>query len=181
MVCYYWLMEGTELTKLVSTIKDTFQDDPRSLRAIQSIGLNVRETGMPVSESALLARLSEPELAALVEKCPLLTTYFELQRLKYKRALLKVINDNATINKDIKLAQYLLEKNFSEEFDSSLKREREKNKPKVEDSDDVMSKLVSFVRDSALASPVNEGNTNVVVKKNDTGDDVLELAHLVHG
>lgn len=174
-------MEGTPLTQLVSNIKETLKDKPASLRAVQLIGLNIQKTGMPINESALLARLSESDLADLTAICPTITTYFELKRLQYKRELLRVVNDQATINKDIKIAQYLLEKNFADEYDSSIKRDKEKNKPKLEDSDDVMLKLVSFVRDSALSSPIDEANTNKIVDEDAPTDAVLELAHLVHG
>lgn len=170
-------MEGTPLTKLVATIKEFFKDDPQSLRAIQLIGLNIKKTGMPINESALLARLSDSDLSALVERCPMVKTYFELQRLKYKRELLKVINDNATINKDIKLAQYLLEKNFSDEFDSSVKREKEKNK--VAKTDDPMEALMAHLQSEAPQSPVDT-EANLPPVKNEDKDAVMELSHLVH-
>jgi hypothetical protein len=170
-------MEGTQLTQLVSKIKENLKDHPFYLRAVQHIGLNIKKTGMPVPESALLARLSESDLAEVVQICPEVSVYFEIKRLQYKRELLRVVNDQATINKDIKMAQYLLEKNFSDEFDSSIKREKEKTKaPKVEDP---MEKLMEHLRSEAPASPVDES----VHKKPDNTEEqdaVLELAHLVH-
>jgi hypothetical protein len=132
---------------------------------------------MPVPESALLARLSESDLAELVSICPTITTYFELKRLQYKRALLLVVNDQATINKDIKMAQYLLEKNFSDEFDSSIKRDKEKNKaPKV---DDPMEALMAHLQSESPQSPVDE-SVHLAPPKTEEDDAVMELAHLVH-
>jgi hypothetical protein len=170
-------MEGTQLTRLVATIKESLQDQPFFLKAVKLIGQNIQKTGMPVPESALLARLSESDLADLLARCPQVSTYFEIKRLQYKRDLLRVVNDQATINKDIKMAQYLLEKNFSDEFDSSIKREKEKTKaPKVEDP---MEKLMEHLRSEAPASPVDE-SVHQKPEKTEEENAVLELSHLVH-
>ena len=89
-----------------------------------------------------------------------------------------MLNAQATEVKDVKIAMYLLESNFSEEYDPATKKEAAKRRTKDDGSD--LQKLMKLVRTSAPNSPVNEANTIVEADvRTDTGFD--DISKLVHG
>ena len=168
----------TPLKNLISTIKNKLADRPDALSAVQKIGINIEKTGMSLEDCALLARMTSQELTALSDEVPEVPLYFRLKRAQYKSKLLEVLNAQATEVKDVKIAMYLLESNFSEEYDPATKKEAAKRRTKDDGSD--LQKLMKLVRTSAPNSPVNEANTIVEADvRTDTGFD--DISKLVHG
>jgi hypothetical protein len=171
-------MEDTPLNRLLSVIEDKLKNHPERLTAVKEIALNIKTTGMSTSDSALLSRVSDDELHTWESSIPEINTLFRLRRLEHKQSLLKTLYTQATVNNDIKITQYLLEKNFSEEFDSAVKKEVVKNKPKGDE--DVMERLADFVRSSAPQSPVTQ-TTNLTADELNNSSDDYDISHLVHG
>jgi hypothetical protein len=100
-----------------------------------------------------------------------------LKRVQYKEALLKVLHAQATEVKDVKIAMYLLEANFSEEYDPATKKAVAKKRSGDEGSD--LQRLMKLIRTSAPNSPVVEANTlsEGPVKVESGFDDVSKLVH----
>ena len=172
------MLKDTKRRELVSVICDRLKDNPILLACVQLMAETIETTGLSETEAAMLARLSTIELEELYKEIPEIREFLKLKRLEHKKSLLKVLFDHATINKDIKISQYLLEKNFSEDFDSSIKKETLKHK-KPEEANDVLQQLFSLVQSTAPNSPVTEAPKI-------TEDEILEeakteLSELVHG
>lgn len=177
-MCYNIPMEDTPVTNLIATIDTKLATRPVALKAIQKIALSIENTGMSLEDCTLLARMSQKELADLSDEIPEIPLYFRLKRIQYKEALLKVLHAQATDAKDVKIAMYLLESNFSEEYDPATKKEVAKRRSKDDGSD--LQKLMKLVRTSAPNSPVVEANTlgleDVAVARTDY-DDISKLVH----
>lgn len=146
--------------------------------AVKKIALTIESTGMSLEDCTLLARLTSQELAALSDEIPEIPLYFRLKRIQYKEALLKVLHAQATEVKDVKIAMYLLESNFSEEYDPAVKKAVAKRRSEEDGSD--LQKLMKLVRSSAPNSPVVESMTIATEQAHkETGYD--DISKLVHG
>lgn len=170
-------MEDTPIEGLILTIKKLLGADSREYACVAKIAMTLEQTGMSFEDSALLARVSAKELASWITTYPEIDLYFRFKRTQYKEKLLRILNTYVEQNKDPKIASYLLEKTFSEEYDPGVKREAEKKKAKNPNSD--LEKIISFVRSKAPDSPVIEANTVGEDLVSKAGDSVLELSHLV--
>jgi hypothetical protein len=165
-------MEDTPLNRLLTTIEEKLNKQPDVLSAVKEIALNIKTTGMSISDSALLSRLTDEEIDELELSVPEVSTLFRLRRLEHKQSLLKTLYTQATVNNDIKITQYLLEKNFSEEFDPSVKRELAKKKP-IETDDNILDQLKDLVRSSAPPSPVSHTSNLTAEELLMTREDVI--------
>lgn len=151
--------------------------DDRQIKAIKKIGHTIITTGLPLDEALLLARVGREEFEDWCRYLPEIKTYIKLKQTEYKFELLKVINGKIKDSGDTKLATWILEKNFSEDYDSSFKREMVKMNQNRED--DVLDVVMAFVRRSNSKSvPVNpeNGNAKEAVK---TGDNVYSVEDIL--
>ena len=175
-------MEDTPLERLLTVIEEKLANYPDRLRAIKEIALNIKTTGMSTSDSALLSRVTDDELAEWEVTIPEIAVLFRLRRLEHKQSLLRTLYTQATVNNDVKITQYLLEKNFSDEFDSSVKREIAKKKPS-ESNENVLEELKDFVRSSAPQSPVSETSNHTAdeLKVSDSSSYFISDLHgIIH-
>lgn len=161
---------------LATDIKRKLETDPEALRSVLKIGLTIESTGMSIDDCALLARISPERLSALSMSVPEIPIFFKLKRARYKEKLLKVLNDQATENKDVKIAMYLLEANFSEEYDPATKKEITKKKSKTSETD--LEKLMERVRKASPSSPVADVPDQVDDDELSVTDS-YDLAHLI--
>lgn len=126
------------------------------LKAVQEIGLAIGKVGMNLTDACFRARLTRDEMDEIIEKCPEVQTYFHLKQVEYKYELLKVVTHHATETKDVKIAMWLLEKQYGEEYDSSLKKDIAKMN-RLNPGDDVVEMAFAFIRrQNADAMPVNK-------------------------
>lgn len=159
---------------LVTDIKHKLENaDAEALKSILKIGLTIESTGMSIEDCALLARISPERLSALSAQIPEIPLYFKLKRAQYKEKLLKVLNVQATENKDVKIAMYLLGANFSEEYDPSTKKAVAKKNGKTAETD--LEKLMERVRKAAPNSPVT-----TVDNTNDDDAPITDLYDIQH-
>lgn len=172
-------MEDTSPKNLISIITEKLADRPLLLSGIQKIALTIEKSGMSLEDCTLLARMTSQELADLSAEVPEIPLYFRLKRVQYKEKLLEVLHVQATTNKDVKIAMYLLEANFSDEYDPATKKAVAKSKSKDGDSGD-LQKLMHMVRTTAPNSPVVEANTISPDELQSTKSD-FDISHLVHG
>ena len=112
---------NVNLTEIISSKVETKQ-----LRQIQEIASNLIE-GLPLNDSCLLARVEPDTYKKWTEEIPEIGKYMEIQRLTYKRKLLKTLNEQATINGDFKIALQLLVSNFPAEYNPAVQKENIKN------------------------------------------------------
>jgi len=126
---------------------------PRQLKAIKSIGHSIG-VGLSLDDAILRSMLPKEELDNMILYVPVIKDYFRLQQVEYKYKLLNIVSSQAVEKADSKVASWLLEKQFSEEFDTSLKKEIAKHDRGSEE--DAFDMAIAFIRRSnTTASPVN--------------------------
>jgi len=142
----------TKLTGLIETLERRLS--PRELRQVQEIGHSIGRVGVTLRDACLLARVEKPILDEMVGRIPDVQVYFDLKRTEYKYKLMEIVSDQALSNKDVKTAAQLLELQFAEEFNPSVKKEMAKLNRNAEE--DVMEMAILLVRRGAAQSvPIN--------------------------
>lgn len=160
----------------LANLTDTLEKrlTPKQCEIVKQMGYSIGVVGVSLNDACLLARLSKDELDGWIEAVPELTTYFRLKQTEYKYSLLKIINAQASENKDVKIATWLLEKHFAEDYDSSVKKEMEKMKRNG--TEDVMAIAVALVRKSnSHTVPVNVEQQETAVAEVIKYRDVEEI------
>lgn len=148
-------MEETpeELPSLLTIIERSLT--PKQLQALKAIGLAVGQAGLPLGDACLLNRVTQQELDNLIIYVPEIKTYLRLKQIEYKYKLLQVVTKQATENGDVKIATWLLEKQFAEEYDSSMKKDM--MKMQQNENGDIMEMAIAYVRRaSSNTMPVHE-------------------------
>ena len=165
---------SASLSNLLSVIEQKLT--PKQLSAVQEIGLAIGKVGLTLDDACLRSRVTKEELDNWMLYCPEVKTYLRIKQVEYKYKLLDVVTKQATDNADVKIAMWLLEKNFAEEYDSSLKKDIAKMNR--ESSEDVVEMAFAFVRRSnSAAMPVKEisgkGEDREAVKIHDMKDTIV--------
>lgn len=136
------------LRLLTETIEAHTTDE--QLRVIKEIGLTIYETGLPLHDAALIARIEMGELDMWIKDCPAIKTYFDIRTLEYKRDLLKIVNEEAREKGDVKQAAWLLETHFATEYNPVIKKELEKIRQA--DQTDVLAIAIARIRQAPASA-----------------------------
>ena len=127
---------------------------PKQLNAVKEICHAIGEVGLSLDDASLRARISREELDTLTLHVPEIKTAIRLKQVEYKYKLLQVVTRQATESGDVKMAMWLLEKQFSEDFDSSVKSKLAQMGNNT--GDDILEMAFSVVRKaSSQTVPVN--------------------------
>ena len=138
-----------------STLFDILESKltPRQLKIIKNIGHAI-SVGLGIEDAIIRAMITKDELDNLMLYVPEIKDYFRIEQVEYKYKLMSVVSKQAVENADVKIASWLLEKQFSEEFDTSLKKEMAKQNRDTEG--DMIEMALAFVRrSSANSTPIN--------------------------
>lgn len=144
--------ESSSLSNLLTVIEKKLT--PHQLKSVQEIGLAIGTVGLSLDDACLRSRVTKEELENWMVYCPELRTYLNLKQVEYKYKLLDVVTKHATEQGDVKIAMWLLEKHYGNEYDSSLKKDLAKMNHNS--GDDVVEMAFAFVRRaSSNTMPVN--------------------------
>ncbi len=144
--------ESLSLSNLLTIIEQKLTH--HQLKAVQEIGLAIGTVGLSLDDACLRSRVLKEELDNWMVYCPELKTYLNLKQIEYKYKLLDVVTRHATEHGDVKIAMWLLEKHYGNEYDSSLKKDLAKMNHNT--GDDVVEMAFAFVRrQSTNTMPVN--------------------------
>ena len=127
------------------------------LRVIQEVAKVVNE-GLPLNDALQLSRITKQTWEKWVEDIPEIDQFIHVQRLEYKRSLLKVLKSQATDNGDVKIAMALLMSAFPQEFNPAIQKEQEKRKP-VETEENSMLSIFQEIQKMS-SGPINATQDN---------------------
>ena len=150
------IIEEAPVGEDLSNLTEYFEThlNKRQLKCVKDMAYRIGKVGMSLDEACLLARVTKDEFLLWCEEHPHLSEFLKIQALEYKFALLGINAKHAIENKDVKTASWLLEKQFSEEFDSSFKKEAAKFRRGTDE--DVIAIAFAMVRQgSSQTVPVN--------------------------
>lgn len=130
---------------------------PAQLRVIQEVAKVVNE-GLPLNDALKLSRITKQTWDKWVEDIPEIDQFIDVQRLEYKRQLLRVLRNQATSNGDVKIAMALLMSAFPQEFNPAIQKEQEKRKP-VETEENSMLSIFQEIQKMS-SGPINATQDN---------------------
>lgn len=135
---------SVNLTELIEK-----KSTPAQLRVIQEVAKVINE-GLLLQDALLLCRVTKVVWDKWVEEIPEIDSFIQVQRLEYKRALLKVLYNQAIEGHDFKIASTLLMSAFPSEYNPAVQKENEKRKP-LESEENSMVELFSLIQKSPIA------------------------------
>lgn len=127
-------------------LKMLFANDPKGYRALRTIGAFIMR-GMSLRESCVLSRISYESFEALMHKHQPIASFIEFKQTAYKASLVNVLAGSATTAKQAKVAGYLLEKQYSDEYGKKTKDERQR-------PPDSLERALEAVRESGDSEPL---------------------------
>jgi len=165
-----------EFSSVEAELERTFKD-PKFVKMMQRLAYEVAVVGMSEQEACMVVNYDYEKLIALKAQHSVVRRLFEMKSLEYKRGLMKTLSNKARSGDD-KLAQWLLEAKFPEEFN------RRKGVGGGEDGKnaDLLGAAVEFVRKSTSASGLvqEESGRAFLVKKNPE-NAVVDLPEMLKG
>ena len=149
---------------------------PTTIRIIKKIAYYVGKEGLPLKEACFLVDVDHKRFLESMKLEPLIKKIIDMKELEYKKDMIHVVNQKAR-GGDEKLAMWLLERKFPEEFG-----EKKKN---TGDGSDMIFEAIRFIRKNGDVKPLVslDGGSPVVVKENSTTgliervDDILGRSH----
>lgn len=144
--------------------------DPDLLIKVKKISYYTSENGLTLEEACMLADINLEYFKELLETNPLIFKIIEIKKLQYKKDLLYTISQKAREGDD-KLALWLLERMYPEEFYISKKRPPGER----EGDEDMVVQAIQFVQEHGDSSPMVKRTTGkaIIIKKSGRGGNGL--------
>lgn len=158
-------MEAQDLdltsASLEEEIKNKFSNT--FIRALKKIAYYTAKDGLPLHEACALVDIDYEKFVEQMKQNPLIRKVIIMKELEFKRDMLHTITQRARSG-DEKLAQWLLERKFPDEYGAK------KHKP--EGGDDVIFEAIQFIRRNGDNAPlVNEiQGRSIVVRTAQRGE-----------
>lgn len=121
--------------------------DERFVKLIKRLAYYLSKVGLPFEEACQILDVEPLEFEAKIENDPLLVRLMKLKELEYKKDLLATISSRARQGDD-KLAMWLLEKRFPEEFN------KRKGGEGPGSSTDDMTTVLEFIQETSDKNPL---------------------------
>lgn len=122
-------------------ITDTF--NPRFVKTLKRLSYYLSKIGLPFDEACKMVRYDGAKMREIIKLYPVIQELIELKELEYKAELMGTVSSKARSGND-KLAQWLLETRFPNEFGSKKKGTPE--------SEDMLGAAISFIQQSGDSS-----------------------------
>lgn len=134
---------------------------------LQKIAYEISVIGLSEEEACLLNDYDYAKFLALKRSEPLVAQIFEKKNIEYKRSLLKPLSEKAKT--DDKLAQWLLQMRFSDDFNK---------KGKPSDNEDMLGAAISWIQKNDSNGIVSETSGKAfVIKKNQENENLKVKIH----
>ena len=129
---------------------------PAMLRVLKKIAYYTAKVGLPLDEACMLVDVDYEKFKEEMKIEPLLAKIIRMKELEFKKDMLHTLSAKARSGDD-KLAQWLLEKKFPDEYGT-------KKGPSGGDGQDILFEAIRFIRRSGDNAPlVNETQTRAVI------------------
>lgn len=160
--------DGDFNVELVSVERQLAEILPASmLKPIKRIAYYIAKVGLPVHEACQIVGYELAQFKKMTVKYPLILRLVEMKSLEYKKDLLTTISTKARDSGDDKLALWLLERRFPEEFNP-------KKGGNPGEGEDLLGMAIEFIQRSGDGSPLvteRSGKAFVLKKGNATAAD----------
>lgn len=144
-------------------IKEKFNDVFVSL--LKKIAYEVSVIGLSEEEACLINDYDYGKFLALKQNEPLVSQMFEKKNVEYKRSLLKPLSEKAKT--DDKLAQWLLQARFPEDFNRKGKNS--------DQNEDMLGAAISWIQKNDSNGIVQETSGKAFILKKPTENEELKV------
>jgi len=127
-------------------VEAKFATDPSIITALKKITYYVSQVGFSIEEACTLSNVEFEKFKLLMDTEPLVKRVIRIKELEYKKGLMHTVSVRASGGDD-KLAQWLLERRFPEEFANSKKGQGPTEK-------DILFEAIEFIQKSGDRSPL---------------------------
>lgn len=144
---------------------------PQILGKVKQISEYIGSKGMTVRDACLLTDFDEEKFKMLVTEYPIISKLIQLKELEYKRDLLSTLSRKARSGDD-KLAQWLLERRFPDEYGKIDGRK------KGDDGSDqnIFEKAIVFIQQHGDSKPlVSPGNRQLRGEKKTLRKRIIDV------
>ncbi len=141
---------------------------PKKLEILKRLAYEISIIGLSEQEACMVVNFDIAELIALRQKHEKIERLFKMKSLEYKRGLLKTLSKKAREG-DEKLAQWLLEAKYGEEYN----RRRGGGGNGAEGGEDMLGAAVDFIQKSAGGGESVLGSGGLVKKASGFGSGVV--------
>ncbi len=147
---------------------------PSTILILKKIAYYTSKVGLPLPEACLLVDINYEQFLEDIKLEPIIGKIIRVKELEFKKDMLHVLTQKAR-NGDDKLAQWLLEKKFPEEFN-------DKRRPANDDNSDILFEAIRFIRKNGDSAPlVGEFSGASVIKKRETSEGLVERVDKILG
>lgn len=140
---------------------------PEIIRIIKKIAYYTAKVGLPLNEACLLVNVNYEKFKEDMKLEPLIGKIITIKELEYKKDLLHVLTQKARSGDD-KLAQWLLEKKFPEEYG-------DRKKPQGDNNEDIIFEAIQFIRRNGDNNPLVSETSGkaIVIKKSSSNQTTI--------
>ena len=132
--------------------------DPETQKKVKHIAYYLSRVGLSLEESCLLVDVDIEWFKQLMVTTPIVRRVIEIKKMQFKKDLLKVLTQRG-IEGDDKLAQWLLERQYPEEFGN-------KKRGGKDPGEDILFEAIEFIQKSGDNNPlVKETSGRAIVVK----------------
>jgi len=158
--------------KILLEINKKFPPEFREVLKRLSYYLSI--VGLDFEEACLMVRFDPEDMAAKIKEFPIIQELIDIKELEYKVALIKTVSHKATTGDD-KLAQWLLERRFPQEFNPK------KGSGVLEKSnDDLMGMAIEFIQRNSDTNPlIKETSGRAFLFKKNSGEDIVTAVNQI--
>lgn len=147
---------------------------PEYIRMLKKIAYYTAKVGLPLQESCLLVDYDFEKFTEDMKLNPIIGTVIKAKETEYKKDLLYTLSQRARSGDD-KLAQWLLERKYPEEYG-----EKKPRKPGDNDAADLIAEAFRFIRNSGdgipLISPTHATTHQATVLELDGKRTIVQVA-----
>jgi len=153
-----------ENESLDAQAKEAFKDKPKFISALKKIAYYTAKVGLPLNEACTLVNIDFKKFEEEMKMEPLIKKIIMMKELEYKKDLLYTISQKAKSGDD-KLAQWLLERRYPDEYGSK------KNNAGEGTGNDIMFEAIRFIQKNGGSDTMvqeSSGRAMVVKRKSVT-------------
>lgn len=141
---------------------------------LKRLSYYLAKVGLPFDEACRMVRVDPKEMKEHIANHPIIQELIELKELEYKSELIASVSNKARAGND-KLAQWLLEKRFPNEFNTK------KGSSNDDDGNDMLEAAIAVVQRGGDANPlVSEKSGVAFIKTKNSEKTLRDLASILN-
>lgn len=156
--------------KIGEKIRETFP--PEFCQLLARFSYYLSTVGLDFNEACLMVRFDPKDMTEKIKEYPIIQELIDVKELEYKVNLIKVVSQKAKKGDD-KLAQWILERRFPQEFNPK----KGTGTPEKQ-SADLMAMAVEFIQKSSDSNPlIKETSGRAFMIKKNSQEDIISAVN----